>query len=138
MDLRRTLFARNPQARIPHPAPNRFLGKRKAVTLAKLLASQRRAKISIAFTDQRNRSHPDIDRQFSVAGVPALRRDQTGWATAFVPSQQPIDLAFTEAQSLGSLDTFQAVLKHYNLAQSGHYNLAATSVKSSIICIFAN
>jgi len=73
MNLGRALFARNPQAGVPHPAPHRLLGQLETMALAQLLAGQRRPKIGIALTDQRHGAHPDHDGQLPVAHVSALR-----------------------------------------------------------------
>lgn len=72
VDLRRALFARDPQAGSHHQRTNRFDSQVNAMTFAELLAGQCRPKIHVTLTDQRQRPLRLARGQLMVARTPTL------------------------------------------------------------------
>src|SRR6185437_4266510 len=103
VDRERSLFARDPQARIAHPAPHGFLRETDAVAFPELLARQRRPEIGIALTHQRHGPRAQFDRQFPVTGQAPFGRHQSRRPTGLVAPAQPADLTRTQVQPLGRL-----------------------------------
>jgi hypothetical protein len=110
MQLRRPLFAGNPQPGLTHPAPHGFLRQHHAMTLGELLARQRRPKISIALTHQRHASRTDIHRQFAIAGLPTPRRNEPGGSGGLAAPHPPADLTLTQLQPFSRQYDRQAML----------------------------
>lgn len=72
VDLRRALFAWNPEARSPHQRTNRLDSQINAMTFAQFLARQRRSEIPVALADQRQRPLRLSSRQLMLLGRPRL------------------------------------------------------------------
>jgi hypothetical protein len=72
VDPSAALLAIRPKAGLKHPNAKRLPADRDAVKLAELLGRQRRAEISVALADQRQRLRLEAGRGLPVAGLTAL------------------------------------------------------------------
>ena len=98
MHRRQTPASVKPQTVLDHPLAQGLARHAAFVELRKLLASQRRPEIAIAFPDNRNRQFTSPSRQPVVARLAAPRRHQSNRATIAQTSQKPKHLPPLEPQ----------------------------------------
>ncbi len=112
VDLRWTLPARYPQARVRHQPSDRFPGQANAVALVQLLAGQRRAKVGIALTDDRQRPLGQILVQTPVTLAATLARGQSSRARFLVSDHQTLDLPHSQTQPFSRASGLQPHVHH--------------------------
>lgn len=103
------LPARNPDASLGHPLPQRLLGHRDPMQFGQLLARQCRTEIQITFADQIQRRIAKFLAMAPIARSRSLLGNETGWTIQVIGLQQPMHLTSTEVEQFGSLDNAQAL-----------------------------
>jgi hypothetical protein len=98
MDQRQTPASVQPQTFLDHPLAQGLARHAATMKLRKLLASQRRPEIAIAFSDNRHRQITNLSRQPVVARSTPSRRYQSYRTTIPQPSQKPKHLPTLEPQ----------------------------------------
>lgn len=97
---------------IRHQPPYRLLGQLDAVTFPELLASQRRAEIGVAISDDRQGPVGGSWIQTTVAGLRSMSRHQSRRAVLTQPGDQPPNLPCRQLQPFGRTPRLELAVRH--------------------------